>query len=102
MAKTRLGILPIRIETGRYERPKLDASKRHCLQCNTSFIEDEAHFLLYCVKHEKDRALLLSKVKNPDFPSFSTKDKLSYLLSDSDMIKHTAQFILKSLDNRVA
>ena len=102
LAKLRLGILPIRIETGRYDRPKLEASKRHCFQCNTSFVEDEAHFLLYCMKHSERRANLLSKVTIPEFfTSYSTIEKLDHLLNSSDMVKHTAKYVKESFNARV-
>ena len=102
LAKLRLGILPIRIETGRYERPKLEASRRHCLQCNSTFVEDEAHFLLYCMKHSDRRAILLSQVNVQEFfSSYSTTEKLDYLLNCSDMVKHTAKFVKESFYARV-
>ena len=46
MAQFKCGILPLRIETGRYvkEHPQ----ERFCKLCNDGSIEDEKHFLLSC------------------------------------------------------
>ena len=47
IAKTRLGCLAIRVETGRYARPPLLAALRICQICENpnDEIEDEFHFL---------------------------------------------------------
>ena len=59
MAKLRLGVLPIRLETGRYERPKLPADQRLCQQCSLGVPEDEVHFTLECPRHSILREQLL-------------------------------------------
>ena len=46
LAKLRLGVLALHIETGRYHRPRLPAEDRLCKICNSGEIEDETHFLL--------------------------------------------------------
>ncbi len=46
ISQLRLGILPLRIETGRYS--KLEAKDRLCLVCNSNVVEDEYHFLFKC------------------------------------------------------
>ena len=51
MAKIRLGVLPIRIETGRYERPVKAADQRICQQCSLGLVENEIHFLLECPRN---------------------------------------------------
>ena len=57
LTKFRIGICPLRIETGRYElvdsgykqvRRHIDAKLRYCLCCNTQRVEDEFHFLMVC------------------------------------------------------
>jgi hypothetical protein len=47
LAQIRCGILPIRIETGRYRGEALD--DRICTMCTLDCIEDEYHFLKYCI-----------------------------------------------------
>ena len=44
LAKFRLGVLPLRIETGRYEYPKLAENQRLCQICGQNVIENEMHF----------------------------------------------------------
>ena len=46
MAQLRCGILPLRIETGRYVGESPD--ERLCKLCNGPAIEDEKHVLLNC------------------------------------------------------
>ena len=52
LTKFRIGICPLRIETGRYEvmnRIKgIEANLRYCLVCYTERVEDEYHFLMVC------------------------------------------------------
>ena len=47
-AKTRLGCLPIRIETGRYSIPRVPENQRLCLVCDSNSIECEVHYLFSC------------------------------------------------------
>jgi hypothetical protein len=49
LAQLRCGILPIRIETGRYRGEAVD--DRICTMCSLDCIEDEYHFLLHCTDY---------------------------------------------------
>lgn len=49
----------LRIERGRYTRPKTPRPERLCLVCNS--VEDEVHFLLHC-KKATNRKLILNSV----------------------------------------
>merc|ERR1712208_523 len=71
IAKTRLSALPIKIETGRYERPKLAIHERLCPCCNDGqSIENEEHFVFHCAKYAKIRQIWIDKLqKNEDFPT---------------------------------
>ena len=83
MAKTRLGCLPIRLETARYSIPRLPESERNCLVCkNSSFyptnnpnlyhIESEIHYLFICNAYNVDRNEWLRKMNlPPDFDSLT-------------------------------
>ena len=44
----RLSSHSLRIESGRYERNRLDRSLRTCQICNTGDVEDEYHLILIC------------------------------------------------------
>ena len=68
MAKIRLGVLPIRLETGRYERPKLVAEQRFCQQCTLNLPENEIHCILECPSTSFNRDKLLNDVNDQNFP----------------------------------
>ena len=94
LAKLRLGILSLHIETGRYFRPRLPAEERLCKICNSGEIEDESHFLLKCQKYNFERHLLIHKLPNPNtFFTLTDKDKLDLLLNNSYLAKSTSKFI---------
>ena len=84
LALTRLSNLAIRIETGRFERPKLDANLRFCPACNVNAsIEDEFHFIFQCVAYNDLRAIWLSKLKLPEnFLDLQTSEKLKINWND--------------------
>ena len=46
ISQFRLGVLPLRIETGRFVREEI--SKRTCVLCDDNKIENEIHFLIHC------------------------------------------------------
>ena len=46
LAQYRLGILPLRIETGRYDNTPVE--NRTCQLCDLGAIEDEYHFVMAC------------------------------------------------------
>ena len=100
VAKLRLGVLPIRLETGRYERPIKPAEERTCQQCNLGVAEDEIHFTLVCPRYTLLREKLLSNT-NESFQSFNSIEKLKYLLNCSDIVKQTSQFIIDAFDSRI-
>ena len=80
VAKLRLGVLPIRLETGRYERPILPPELRICQQCNLGVAEDEIHFTLECPRYTILREKLLSYA-NESFQTLKSTEKLKYLLN---------------------
>ena len=54
LARIRSGTNSLRIETGRYERPKLAEEYRICRVCKTE-TENEEHFLMGCSAYENIR-----------------------------------------------
>ena len=61
LAQLRLGILPLRIETGRYENLAID--KRTCQLCASGEVENEEHFLLKCEINQELRQQFYDKIK---------------------------------------
>ncbi len=62
LCQTRLGILPLRIETGRYVNEQIE--DRICLVCNKNEIENENHFIFECDTYEENRAKFKEKNVN--------------------------------------
>ena len=58
MAQIRCGILPIRIETGRF--CNLPVENRLCEICNQNKVEDEFHFLMECPFYHLEREQMLA------------------------------------------
>ena len=102
LAKLRLGVLGLRIETGRYERPRRLPEERICRQCTLGTTEDEAHFILHCPRHTLLRNDLLTNLSLEDFTNLNENEKLKFLLNDPTIVKQTAQFIVNAFDNREA
>ena len=67
MAKIRLGCLEIRMETGRYARPRLPEEARICQICQNpgQTPESEVHFLLECDRYGSERSAWLSSLEKP-------------------------------------
>ena len=103
LAKIRLGCLEIRVETGRYARPRLPAESRLCQVCenNDQKVEDEFHFIFECNKYDQERSFWLNKLKVPDnFITETQEKKLDLVLNDHSNVKLTAQFIINIFDIR--
>jgi len=64
LSRLRMGVAPLRIETGRFERlgasvPRgIPVEQRLCLVCNCGAVEDEFHFVMECRAYDELRALL--------------------------------------------
>ena len=97
LALTRLSNLPIRIETARYERPRIDTNMRLCLSgCNRLAIEDESHVIFYCSVYNNLRIAWLNKIVTPpnNFIHFENNEKLKIVLNSPENVKVTAQFLV--------
>ena len=97
----RLGILPLRIETGRYTNTPVD--ERICILCktiNNACTEDEYHFLMECPLYADFRAHLEIKVTeiNYEYPTYNSRRKFTYLLLSCQ--KYVANFIDKAWEIR--
>ena len=73
LSQLRLGVLPLRIETDRFSRVKVDAKSRFCRQpqCKNCIVttppdqlevENEFHFLMHCNQRCKKRLALLARL----------------------------------------
>ena len=91
MAQFRCGILPIRIETGRFRNikdeesgkaRKLKPEERLCLICQSGEIENKLHFLCFCPKYNYLREILFSKMQNitENFLSMRSEEKFKFMM----------------------
>ena len=80
MAQFRSGVLPLHIETGRYDKTPLD--NRVCKQCALNVIEDEYHFLCVCPSYETLRPRLYAPIKRCDsyFSDLNNRDTFCYMM----------------------
>ena len=60
ISQLRLGVLPLRVETGRFLNIKY--CNRLCESCTTNTVEDEKHFLFDCPLYEYHRSILTSRL----------------------------------------
>ena len=111
LSQLRLGVLPLRIETDRYQRVKVDASQRFCKQpkctnndVNTAVktfeVENEFHFLVQCKQYEHLRNVLFSRLSCPEFDQLNEQNKFCYMLTRAHIARLVGQFIVDAFDNR--
>ena len=77
LAQIRCGILPLHIETGRFNNTPLE--ERLCTMCNNDDIEDELHFIFDCDKYTAERTQLfhLLRPRISDFDDLNNYDKFA-------------------------
>ena len=91
MAQLRLGILPHKIETGRFKNVKdpqtgrfrkLRADERTCDICQTNMIEEEIHFICKCTVYSCLRNKLYETVQKncANFNMLDDREKFKYLM----------------------
>ena len=118
VAKTRLGCLPLRLETGRYSIPRLPENQRICLVCKTPEqgqlvtvdnateaddepIESEIHFMFQCSAYRTERESWYAGMTLPDnFHTSPINIKLDVVLNHPNNIKQTAQFLNIAFNKR--
>jgi hypothetical protein len=92
LAQIRAGILPLHIETGRFQGK--EEKDRVCKVCNTDAIESEFHFICKCEKYLIIRQDMYSSVSNEHFVNLNDNEKFIFLLSNE--WKKVAIFIEKA------
>ena len=99
LALIRLSNLGIRLETGRYERPRLEEHHRLCPAClDRVSVENENHF---CQIYEELRRAWLQNLKKPEnFIQLEACEKFKNLFNESSNVKATAQFVIDLYDIR--
>ena len=105
MARLRLGCLPLNIETGRYNIPRIPEDLRVCDACRLSseqlVVENESHFLFECKSYHHERERWLNTMTIPtNFLSLSNDLKLQIVLNEPLNIKPTAIYIANAMNIR--
>jgi hypothetical protein len=102
LAQLRLSSLPIRLETGRYERPRLPEQARLCQICSDGVsVENEEHFIFICTCFHDIRQVWLTKLKIPqNFSQLPISDKLKLTCNEPENVKITAQFVIDAYNLR--
>lgn len=92
MSKLRLGILPLEIETGRWQ--SLAVEERVCKLCNESKVEDEFHFVFECTFYDDYRNVFIDFVSTlyNNFNNETTNEKWKILFSEN-IVNHTGQYL---------
>jgi hypothetical protein len=97
-AQLRLGILPIKIETGRFTRTPVN--ERLCQLCNSNIVEDENHFLHHCTKYTLEREVLYTKahMEFEGFQHLSDTEKTIFLFENQG--RQIAKYIKRAYNIR--
>ncbi len=79
LSQLRYGILPLRVETGRFVNEK--HNERLCTLCNSNLVEDTEHFLFFCTLYKSHRIELDNKARTriEGWDNLSCIDKLCNL-----------------------
>ena len=99
-AQFRGGILPLQVETGRFQNLPLE--ERIYRMCDQEQVEDEFHFLCICERYQENRRVLYRKANNayPSFIELNSIDKFVYLMSN--LQKCVIEFLVKAVSIRRA
>ena len=93
IAQLRSGILPLRIESGRFQNirdpntgktRKLKPQEHICTLCDLNLVEDEIHFVCICSKYCTLREKLFNTIiqKCASFTIMSNSEKFVFLLKN--------------------
>ena len=63
LTSIRTGSNKLRIETGRWKKPKEDRIDRKCRACFTGKVEDESHFILECEAYQSLRQSMYDNIR---------------------------------------
>lgn len=93
IAQLRCGVLPLRIETGRFRNLAVD--DRLCIFCDLGVVETETHFCFVCPLYSCIRLLFYNAIYRlcPEFIAMDYNDKFKVMFTDKRLIIKSALFI---------
>ena len=99
LAQIRFGVLPLHIETGRFNNTKLE--DRKCFFCDLDKEEDQWHSLFECETYTTQRDIWLDSLMNkcPDFHYVQNNDQLKCIFTLC--ARATAKFIKECFSIRI-
>ena len=97
-AQLRAGILPLYIETGRYQA--IPEENRICTMCCLGEVENEAHFLFYCPFYDDLRESLFRKLyeKSPEVIWERDEIRMKWLFNEG--VSEFSHFLHKAWNKR--
>jgi len=98
LAQYRLGVLPIRLETGRFKGEKEE--DRICVLCNNKEIENEFHFLLKCTLYHNERSSFFEKINSRHEGFYNLEDKDKVIVLMTRYVRLTGKFINECFTKR--
>ena len=100
LARIRSGTNNLRIETGRYERPKIEEKFRTCKICMRE-TENEEHFLRYCPAYKDIREEFMNEVKDDGQDEQDDKiTKILFGVGKIEEINKSIRFIRRAMARR--
>ena len=97
LARIRSGTNKLRIETGRYERPKIEEKFRTCKICMRE-TENEEHFLIKCPAYNDIREDFMKEVKDEEQEDETTK--LLFGIGKTEKINKAIRYIRRAMARR--
>ena len=100
-AQIKCGILPLRIETGRYGSNYIPEEERVCNICEFGDIENEYHFIFdrSAFIEIREQLFINMSIKFPNFQNCDRNEKMK-LFMHKDGIKYFCDYLLKAYDLR--
>ena len=102
LARLRMGVFPIHIETGRWRGLPLD--ERTCVNCTMGVVESEQQFLCAFPKHNSLRYDLKQQIRinmNNDIGQLCADAQLKYVLCTTDIRTIVGKCIISAHQNRL-
>ena len=91
LAQSHCGILPLKIDTGRYQN--ITPEFRLCTFGNENTTETKIHFLLYCSYYTNVRQEFLTASNITNFHEYTDDEKKSVILISETRQKHCCIFV---------
>ena len=100
LCQLRYSTLPLRIETGRYN--KIPVHERLCQFCNGNYVESENHFLFQCTLYTSFRQDFYQDVNNimVNFHTLNNVNKLQIIFSKSSIVRKFAIYLDRCIKQR--